>query len=282
MASVVRHLLRPLLLAACLVGAVPPSSATAQTPLPVLTAPVNDFGHVIDPASAAELDRIIRALQAASGDVVVVTTIDTVGSWGTIEEYAVRLFEQAGIGARATDGGVLILVAVQDRAVRIEVGYGLEEFITDGFAGDTIRTYLLPAFRESRYGQGLVAATSVLATRIAQGRGVELTDVQVPRPRQRNVRGGAAVGGITTLIILFIILAVINNLRGSGGGPTTFNRKSRRGTWSGWHAGVGGFGGGFGSGGFRGGGFGGGGFGGGGFGGFGGGRSGGGGASGRW
>jgi len=280
MASVVRPLLH-VVVTAVITGAAWLAPAQAQTSLPTLTAPVNDFSGVIDAASAAELDRIIRSLQAASGDVLVVTTIDTVGSDGTIEAYAVRLFAQAGIGARATDGGALILVAVQDRRVRIEVGYGLEEFITDGFAGDTIRTHLLPAFRENRYGQGLVAATSVLATRIAQGRGVTLTDVQVPQPRQRNVRGGAAVGGLTTLIILFIILAVINNLRG-GGGPTPFNRRSRRSTWSGWHAGVGGFGGGFGSGGFRGGGFGGGGFGGGGFGGFGGGRSGGGGASGGW
>jgi len=280
MASVARRLLRTVV-AAVITGVAWHTPAQAQTPLPALTAPVNDIGGVIDPASAAELDRIIRALQAASGDVLIVATIDTVGSYGTIEEYAVRLFEQAGIGERATDGGALVLVAVQDRKVRIEVGYGLEEFITDGFAGDTIRTHLLPAFRENRYGQGLVAATSVLATRIAEGRGVTLTDVQVPQPRSRNTRGGA-VGGMSTLIILFVILAVINNLRGGGGGPTPFNRRSRRSTWSGWHAGVGGFGGGFGSGGFRGGGFGGGGFGGGGFGGFGGGRSGGGGASGGW
>lgn len=275
---------RPLLLslvAVVILGASRPSPVEAQTTLPVLTAPVNDFAAVIDPASAAELDRIIRVLQAASGDVLVVTTIDTVGSYGTIEEYAMRLFAQAGIGERATDGGALILVAVEDRKVRIEVGYGLEEFITDGFAGDTIRTHLLPAFRENRYGPGLVAATSVLATRIADGRGVTLTDVQVPQPRSRNTRGGA-IGGLSTLIILFVILSVINNLRGGGRGPTPFNRHSRRSTWSGWHAGVGGFGGGFGSGGFRGGGFGGGGFGGGGFGGFGGGRSGGGGASGGW
>ena len=129
---------------------VVPWSASGQTtpaPPPALTAPVNDFAKVIDAASAAELDRIIRALQTASGDVLVVATIQTLAPYGSIEEAAVRMFEQAGVGTRASDNGALILVAVDDRKVRIEVGYGLEEFITDGYAGDMIRTHMLPAFR---------------------------------------------------------------------------------------------------------------------------------------
>jgi uncharacterized protein len=276
------HVRRMLARGAFLVLLVWPGLVSAQpTALPALTAPVNDFAKVIDAASAAELDRIIRVLQAASGDVVVVVTVDTIESHGSIEEYAVRLFEQSGIGTRESDNGALVLVAVKDRKVRIEVGYGLEAFVTDGFAGDTIRTHLLPAFREGRYGPGLVAATSVLANRIADGRGVALADVQLPRPRRS--RGEAPPAGIPIFIVAMIIVFVVSAIRsGMGGGPGARGRG--RGTWSGWHGGIGGFGGGFGSGGFRGGGFGGGrgggGFGG--FGGFGGGRSGGGGASGGW
>lgn len=248
-------------------------SAQAQTPLPALKGPVNDFAGVIDAASAAELDRVIRALQQASGDVLVVATVNTLAPYGSIEEYALRMFEQAGIGTAVADNGALILVAVQDRKVRIEVGYGLEEFITDGYAGDTIRTYLLPAFREGNYGAGLVEATNVLARRLAEARGVTLTDV-APVTRDRQGEDDDGGGGAPFFIGLLIFLLINWISRHSGGGRRALGRRGGRGTWSGWHGGIGGFGGGFGSGGFGGGG--------GGFGGFGGGSSGGGGASGGW
>jgi uncharacterized protein len=241
--------------------------------LPALDAPVNDLAQVIDAESAALLDRRIRSLEAATGDVVVVVTVDTVAPQGTIEEYAVRLFEQAGIGSRARDNGLLVVVAVADRQVRIEVGYGLEEAVTDGFSGDTIRQAMLPAFREGQYGAGLVAGTTRLIRRIADVRGVTLQDLPVP---------SAAPDRSPTLIRLLplaIILLLLIMRMGGGGG-----RRRRRGRFPGWYGGLGpfggGVGGGFGRGGFGGGGGGGGGLGG--FGGFGGGRSGGGGASGRW
>jgi uncharacterized protein len=256
------------------------AAQTAPAPPPALTATVNDFAKVIDPASAAELDRIIRALQTASGDVLVVATIQTLAPYGSIEEAAVRMFEQAGVGTRASDNGALLLVAVDDRKVRIEVGYGLEEFITDGYAGDMIRTHMLPAFREGQYGPGLVAATRTIAWRLADARGVTLDEARPAERRRSN--NSVAPGGIGTGVIGLLVWLLVSWINSkTGGGPHGFNRRGTRGTWSGWHGGVGGFGGGFGSGGYRGGGFGGG-FGGGGFGGFGGGRSGGGGASGGW
>jgi uncharacterized protein len=247
--------------------------ARAQT-LPTLTQPVNDFAHVIDADSAATIDRRIRALQTATKDVVVVATVDSYAPYGSIEEYAVRLFEQAGIGARSQDNGVLIVMAVQEKRVRIEVGYGLEPFITDGFAGETIRQAVLPAFREGRFGEGLLAGTTRVIQRIAQARGVTLTDVPAaPAPRD-----GVALSPLQMLVLAIVVLAIVNSIRRGGGGGSGFTGGRRGRTWSGWHGGVGGFGGGFGG---FGGGFGGGG-GGGGFGGFGGGRSGGGGASGGW
>jgi uncharacterized protein len=241
--------------------------ATAQT-LPSLTAPVNDFAHVIDAGSAAELDRIIRVLQAATGDVVVVTTIETFAPYATIEDYAVKLFERAGIGTRKADSGALVLLAVKDRRVRIEVGYGLEEFITDGFAGETIRTDMLPAFRDGRYGPGLVAGTTRVIERIARGRGVTLENVALPAARQpRAPDGGPSIG---TIVLILLVLVMMSRFGGMGGSVLPSGRRGGRSTWSGWHGGLGGFGGGFGGGGGCG------------FGGFGGGRSGGGGASGGW
>ena len=123
-------------------------SARAQD-LPSLTQPVNDFAGVIDPASAASMDRMIRALQSASGDAVVVAAVKTIEPYGDIREYAVKLFENGGrgIGQKGRDNGLLILLALKERQVRIEVGYDLEEFIPDGLAGEISRQDMAPQFR---------------------------------------------------------------------------------------------------------------------------------------
>ena len=88
----------------------------------------------------------MQALQHASGDVVVVATVPTFQPYADIREYAVKMFENQGrgIGERGKDNGLLIVVAVEDRKVGIEVGYGLEGFVTDGFSGQTIREAILP------------------------------------------------------------------------------------------------------------------------------------------
>jgi uncharacterized protein len=256
-----------------------PAAAALAQELPSLKQPVNDFANVIDPTAEAELDRRIRALERTTGDVVIVATVDTFAPYGSIEEYAVRLFERAGIGQRQQDNGLLVLVAVKDRRARIEVGYGLEEFVTDGYAGDTIRQ-MLPAFRDGRYGEGLVAGTSRLIRRIGEGRGREIPEVAPPASARRAPQRDTFPWVPLVVIGIVILLRILR----VGGGPPGARRRRWRRTWSGWDAGVGGFGGGWLGGGFGGGGFGGsrGGGGGGGFGGFGGGRSGGGGASGGW
>jgi uncharacterized protein len=255
--------------------------ALAQTAeLPTLTQPVNDLANVIDPSSAAAMDQMIRSLQAATGDAVIVAAVKTFAPFGSIEEYAVKLYERAGIGVKGKDNGVLILVAVDDRRARIEIGYGLEGFLTDGVSGDVIRSAMLPAFRRGAYGEGLLDATTQIVGRIARERNVTLSDLPAPRPAPRAApKENASIGSI----ILFVVIVLFLISRSSGG------RGGRRG--GGGTSGLLGFilgqmlaGGGRG-GGWNGGGFGGGGFGGGlggGFGGFGGGRSGGGGASGGW
>ncbi|MCC7009216.1 MAG: TPM domain-containing protein [Acidobacteria bacterium] len=262
--------------AACLfaAAAVLTASQTLAQSLPTLTEPVTDLARVIDPGSAAELDRRIRVLERATGDAVVVLTVPTFAPYGSIEEYAVKVFERSGPGARNEDNGLLIVLAVNERRVRIEVGYALEEFVTDGFAGDTIRQTMLPAFREGEYGAGLLAGATRIIQRIADRRNVTLTDLPPEPVADRG--GGLSLAHV--IIMVVVLLAIIGAIRRGGGGPSI----RRRGGWptqpwggGGWYGGLGGFGGGFG-GGHRDGGFGGG------FGGFGGGRSGGGGASGGW
>lgn len=236
---------------------------------------MNDFARMIDSSSKEELDRRIRALRKATGDVIVVATIPSFEGYLDIRELAVKLFENGGrgIGDKGKDNGLLIVVAAKERRAAIEVGYDLEGIITDGFAGETIREAMIPAFRQGQYGAGLVAALAKLSSRIASARGVTIEGVQ-PEQERRGRRRSISPGLVPILLILLFIFLSNRSRRG--------RRRNRwtGGPWSGWSGGVGPFGGGAFGGGF--GGFGGGGSGGGGFGGFGGGRSGGGGAAGGW
>ena len=246
------------------------SSGRAQE-LPQLTQPVNDFAKVIDPSSAAAIDSLSRSLERASGDVIVVATVDSYAPYADIREYAVKLFENGGrgIGQRGRDNGLLVVLAVKEREVWVEVGYDLEQFITDGYAGETSRLYMAPEFRRGQYGAGLLAGVSRIASRIAEGRNVVLQGV----PRERRDEAPMEVPG-ALLLTLFILFIAFNAFVGRTRRRRRFGRY-----WggpTGWNSGVGPFGGGFGRVGGPGGGFGGG------FGGFGGGRSGGGGGGARW
>ena len=246
-------------------------SAAAQD-IPELTKPVNDFANVIDPASEQAMETLIRSLQQATGDAVVVASIDTFAPYADIREYAVKMFENGGrgIGQKGKDNGALILLAVKDRQVRVEVGYDLEEFITDGFAGEVSRQLMTPEFRRGNYGAGLRAGLDAVVSRIAQRRNVTLQGV----PRATPTRAPETGSGGTLLLAMFVIFMVINAMAGQLRGGRRNARHWGGGGWSGWSSGVGPFGGGFGGGG--GGGFGCG------FGGFGGGGSGGGGGGSSW
>jgi uncharacterized protein len=242
-------------------------------PLPELTKPVNDFANVIDAPSEAEIERRIVALMSATGDVVVVATIETFAPYADIREYAVKMFENGGrgIGAKGKDNGLLVLVAVKDRRVWVEVGYDLEAFITDGYAGEVSRNDMTPYFARGEYGPGVVAGVTRIIGRIAQGRGVTLRDVPMPAPPPQGAPGiQLSPWMILGLIVIFILL------NSTGGRRSRMRRGGSHwggGSWSGWNSGVGPFGGGghIGGGGFGGG-----------FGGFGGGRSGGGGGGAGW
>lgn len=265
MDAVTRRIGSLALLLLVLVLAAP--GARAQDGVPTLSQPVNDFAGVIDKASAAEMDRAIRTLQTATGDAVIVATIPTFAPYADIREYAVKLFENQGqgIGEKGKHNGLLVLLAVKDRKVWIEVGYGLEEFITDGYSGETSRDVMAPAFRQGDYGGGLKAGVARIVGRIAQGRHVTLQGLPESTP-MRERRSSRFPSWVTILIAIIILIA-----GASRGGPRSGARRGwGGGGWSGWNSGIGSFGGG-GGGSFGGG-----------FGGFGGGGSGGGGGGASW
>ena len=221
----------------------------------------------------ARLEALCTEVEQKTGAQIAVVTVKSLEGQ-SVEDYAVDLYKQLGVGKKGDNRGVLLLVAPDEHKYRIEVGYGLEPVINDARAGDAGRA-MVPLLRQGNYSDAIETSTWMLAKYIADDRGVTLSGRPPTRSVPRTHDDHISVGFWALLFLVWIIFSIARRAGGPG---------IRRGGWGGggWWIGpmLGGMGGGW-----RGGGFGGssGGFsGGGGFGGFGGGSSGGGGASGSW
>ncbi len=234
---------------------------------------VNDFGGVIDAVSRQQITALCQELeQKAHAQIAVVTVRSLEGV--PIEDFSVRLAQKWGVGYKKESRGVLILLAVEDRKYRVEVGYDVEPILPDGKVGGFGRE-MVPLLRQGNYGAALLQLTSQMAQVIALDRGVDLTNT--PTPASRGDTGRHIPGSLLVVLAFWLIAWFLGVMRRLMFGTP---RRGRRGYIGGpwWWGGLGG--GTWGSGGSSGGW--GGGSGGGGFGGFGGGSFGGGGASGSW
>jgi len=225
---------------------------------------VSDFANVLDPQSRAALEAYCGRVEQATGAQMAMVTLQSLDG-EPIEDVTNSLFRQWGVGKKGKDEGIMFLLAIGDHRDRIEVGYGLEPILPDGFAGGITRG-IQPLLRQGSYGAAMISAAQQMGSEIARAKGAGLGSGARPRARQSPGRSGiplpVIIIGIVILLFLFrsgggggfLAGMFLGNLLGGG-----------RGGGSGW--GGGGFGGGGGGGGF---------------GGFGGGDSGGGGASGSW
>lgn len=122
---------------------------------------VNDFAGVISADTKQNLETTITQFKEQTTNEIAVVTLKSLDG-DTIENAAVAIFEQWGIGDKEKDNGVLLLVAVDDRQLRIEVGYGLEPVLTDSRAGNIIRTTITPAFKEGDYNLGITQGVNAI------------------------------------------------------------------------------------------------------------------------
>ena len=238
------------------------NNASAQNIIakPIPATLVTDVAGVLSPEQKQALENKLVAIDDSSSNQIAVVIIPTLDGYPK-EEYATKLFRDWGIGNKKTNNGVLLLVAINDRQIRIEVGYGLEGAIPDITALNIIDNDIKPAFKAGNYYEGINKATDNIA-KAAVG------EYKVAKAKKSKSKGS---GGF--LIILIIIFLILRSGRGGGGsniGGSGFSDVAT-GLLLGSILGGGGRGGGGGYGG-----------GGGGFGGFGGGSSGGGGAGGSW
>ena len=224
---------------------------------------VNDFAGVLSPATRSQLETLCTAVDQQAHAQIAVVTVKTTGD-DTIDDFAVRLEQKWKIGPKATDKGLLLLVATDDHHYRFEVGYGLEGILPDGKVG-AIGREMVPYLRQGNYDSAVTLGVQNVAQIIAKDAGVTLQTPAMSTVPQRTAHPGLGIRDI--LLAIFAIFVFISLLRSGSRG------------WGGFLLGTilgnilgGGGRGGFGDGGGGGGGFGG----------FGGGGSGGGGASGGW
>jgi len=218
---------------------------------------VNDFAGVIDERARGSMEALIAAVREKTGAEIAVVTVPTFEPYGSIEEYAVDLATQWGVGKKGEDNGIVLLLAMKERRMRIEVGYGLEDVITDGTAGQIQDKSIIPAFRSGDYGTGLLKGVEAVAGIIAKKYNIDLGSFDLEESRQYTRSFPPGLGFILFIVIVAIFfgggrfLWPLLLLGGMSGG-----RIGRGGFGSGG-SGFGGGGGGFS--GFGGGGFGGGG-----------------------
>ncbi len=152
------------------------TSATAAEipPAPTENIYVNDYAAMIDDSTKNQILEIGKDLDKKYKAQIVVVTINTLGD-SSIEDYANKLFRNWGIGDKNLNNGVLLLISKDDRKFRIEVGYGLEGAITDGYAGeilDGMKSY----FRDENYSAGVLQAYSELAKKVYEEYGGEIPE----------------------------------------------------------------------------------------------------------
>lgn len=223
--------------------------ARAELAVPELSSRVVDEAGLLTEANAQALEQRLAAYGQKTGHQFALVTVPSLQG-GSIEDFSLRVAEKWKLGDAARDDGLLLVVAKDDRKVRIEVGYGLEGAVPDAVAARVIREAITPSFRKGDYAGGISEAFKLL---MAAAEGESLGPPQQPE----GDAGGSASRFLPLLLIAFLLVPMLGRGRRRGSGHRSWGR---RGFF------VGGMGGGFGGGGGGGGGFsgGGGGFGGGG------------------
>lgn len=184
-------------------------TAAQALEVPALRGRVNDLAGILTPGQIAALDSKLRSFEASDSTQIVILIIpDLEGE--SLEDYSIRVAEAWRIGQKGLDNGAILLVSLRDRALRIEVGYGLEEKLTDVRSSQIIRNDIIPHFRQGDYYGGIDAGVDGM---IQSVRGL-----YQGRPRSvRQPRGGSG-GLLNWIIILLFPLMWILSATGKWGG----------------------------------------------------------------
>jgi uncharacterized protein len=189
-----------------LVLARPASGATPKLPSPA--GPVTDLAGILDAGTQQQLRRLIGEVQERTTAEIAILTVSSTEPL-TLEEYAVAIFDQWKIGTRGQDNGLLFLVAVRDRRMRITTGYGLEGILPDGKVGEIRDRDIIPYFRAGRYAEGILRGTEALAS-VILAQGGEGPQGRQPSARPARRQGPFWSGSTGILLGIFLLLVLFS------------------------------------------------------------------------
>jgi uncharacterized protein len=213
--------------------------------VPALKARVNDYARMLSSYTEKRLEGILRDLEKTDSTQIVILTIPSLEG-EVLEEFSIKLAETWKIGQKGLDNGAILLIAKDDRKIRIEVGYGLEGSLTDLMSGRIVQNVILPRFRAGNFDQGVLDGVQAMVG-VVRG---EYTAPEKIRSRKGSKGDGThpLVVGWMLFVFLIVFFGWFRRLFGRRG-----SRRSSKGAifWGGIGGGFssGGFGGGFGGGG---------------------------------
>jgi uncharacterized protein len=185
--------------------------------LPAPSGFVNDFAGIMKAQDAEAVESLAAAVKEKAGAELALVTVESFVPYAsTIEEFSLALAEAWGVGERGKDNGVLLVLAMSEREVRIEVGYGLEGAIPDSVAGRILDTVVIPAFQAGDFSGGLREGCRAIAAYVVKEKGLELADFDLPETLIRSsgsVRSAGIAFSIFSLFVLFIIIMALINSR---------------------------------------------------------------------
>src|SRR3954471_24056609 len=181
---------------------------------PALTGRVVDDAHILSPATTADLNSKLAALEQKNSRQLVVVTLPSLQGY-EISDYGYQLGRAWGIGQAKLNNGLLFIVAPNEHRVRVEVGYGLEPIVTDAFSSVVIQTQVLPKFRSGDFNAGVVAGVDALIEQLSlETSEAEKRAAAAPKQQQGGDTGG---GGLVALLILVFIFIAISRIFGGWG-----------------------------------------------------------------
>ena len=206
-------MIRCLILLLALAGAWLAAPLAAQPQFPELTGRVVDTADILPPEAEARLTAKLAALEAQSQRQLVVATVPDLQGYD-ISDYGYQLGRAWGLGDATRNDGALLLVAPNDRKVRIEVGYGLEGYLTDGLSSLIIQNQILPAFRNGEFPGGIEAGADAIIAQL-QLPPEEAAKIAAKAGKARESDSGFPFGVLIWLAFLFFFI-VLPMLAGSG------------------------------------------------------------------
>jgi uncharacterized protein len=229
--------------------------AFAAFEVPPLTGPVVDQAKIIDSPTEAAITTALWALRDSGGSQINVLTVSSLEGL-TIEQASIQVVDQWKLGGRNTDNGVLLMVAPNDRRIRIEVGQGLEGSLTDVDSKRIISESVAPLFRAGDYPSGILVGVYQITKKTDPQFDIAPYLEGRERSVSRSSRGDAPGRSVFMFIVLMMVLIFISRLRGPSYGGFHGPRRGYPGGWGGggWGGGSGGGGWSGGGGGFSGGG----------------------------